>query len=66
MTRLTDVLGVRPAWAEQPVTVDALSTAAQRLVRHGLAQVVNGRVAITDPAVAKAVSRPTTPSTTCG
>ncbi len=52
---LTDVLGVRPAWAEQPVAVDALSTAAQRVVRHGLARVANGRVAITDPAVAKAV-----------
>lgn len=52
---LTDVLGLRPAWAEQPVTIDALSTAAQRLVRHGLAKVVNGKVAITDPAVARAV-----------
>jgi len=52
---LTDVLGVSAAWAEQPVTVDALSTAAQRLVRHGLARVANGRVAITDTAVAKAV-----------
>ena len=50
---LTDVLGVHPAWAE--VTIDALSTAAQRLVRHGLARVANGRVAITDPAVATAV-----------
>ena len=52
---LTDVLGVQPAWAEKPVAVDALSTAAQRLVRHGLARVADGRVAITDPAVAKAV-----------
>ena len=52
---LTDVLGVQPAWAERPVAVDALSTSAQRLVRHGLARVANGRVAITDPAVANAV-----------
>ncbi len=52
---LTDVLGVRPAWVEHPVTIDALSTAAQRLVRHGLARVVNGKVAVTDPALAKAV-----------
>jgi DNA-binding transcriptional MerR regulator len=52
---LTDVLGVRPAWAEQPVAIDALSTAAQRLVRHGLARVANGRVVITDPAVAGTV-----------
>jgi DNA-binding transcriptional MerR regulator len=52
---LTDVLGVQPAWVEQRVTVDALSTAAQRLVRHGLARVANGRVAITDPDIAGAV-----------
>lgn len=52
---LTEVLGVNPALAQQPVAVDALSTAAQRLVRHGLARVANGRVAITDPAVANAV-----------
>ena len=52
---LTDVLGVQPVWAERPVAVDALSTSAQRLVRHGLARVANGRVAITDPAVANAV-----------
>ena len=46
---------MRLDWADQPVAVDALSTAAQRPVRHGLAGVANGRVAITDPAVAKAV-----------
>jgi DNA-binding transcriptional MerR regulator len=53
---LTDVLGVRQAWTEQSVPVDGLSNAAQRLVRHGLARVVNGRVAVTDPAIAEAVS----------
>ena len=47
--------GSGSAWVEHPVTIDALSTAAQRLVRHGLARVVNGKVAITDPALAKAV-----------
>jgi DNA-binding transcriptional MerR regulator len=52
---LTDVLGIRPDVVEQPVTIETLSAAAQRLVRHGLAQVVNGKVTITDPAVARAV-----------
>ncbi len=52
---LTDVLGVQPGLVEHSVTIDALSTTAQRLVRHGLARVVNGKVVITDPAVAKAV-----------
>ena len=52
---LTEVLGVRAAWAEQAVAVDGLSTAAHRLVRYGLARAADGRVAITDPAVAKAV-----------
>lgn len=52
---LTDVLGVQPSWAEPPVVVDALGTAAHRLVRHGLARVVNGRVAVTEPTLARAV-----------
>jgi DNA-binding transcriptional MerR regulator len=52
---LTDVLGIRLDLVEHPVTIEALSTAAQRLVRHGVARVVNGKVTITDPAVAEAV-----------
>jgi len=52
---LTDVLGVGPAYAGQPVSVDALSTTAQRLVRHGLARVVNGRMVVTDTRIAEAI-----------
>jgi len=38
------------------VTVDALNTVAQRLVRHGLGRVVHGQVVLTDPAIATMIS----------
>lgn len=63
---LADVLGVPPAWVEQPLTIDAPSTAAHRLVRRGLTNVVNGKVAITDAAVAKAVGAADDRNTTYG
>ena len=52
---LTDVLGVQPSWAEPPVVVDTLGSAAQRLVRYGLARPFNGRVAVTDAVLANAI-----------
>lgn len=38
------------------MTLDAVSAAAQRAVRHGLGRVIDGRVVITDPDIARALS----------
>jgi DNA-binding transcriptional MerR regulator len=65
---LAEVLGLQHetigAWrragactvTDDDVTVDALNTVAQRLVRHDLGRVVNGRVVLTDPAIAKMIA----------
>lgn len=53
---LSEVLGVQPVEAADEMTLDAVSTAAQRAVRHGLGRVVDDRVVITDPEIARALS----------
>lgn len=53
---LSEVLGVQPVAAVDEMTLDAVSAAAQRAVRHGLGRVIDGRVVITDPDIARALS----------
>lgn len=53
---LSEVLGVPPVEAAGGVALDALTAAAQRAVRYGLGRVVDGRVVITDPAIARALA----------
>lgn len=53
---LSEVLGVQPVEAAGEVALDGLTTAAKRAVRYGLGRVVDGRVVITDPAIARALA----------
>jgi DNA-binding transcriptional MerR regulator len=57
---LADILGLQQAVFGEPrpataVDIDADGDEAQRLVRHGLAEVVDGRVTLVDPNIAEVV-----------